>query len=125
MEKSIYIGLILWTLGYILYALASEGWMMFAFTIVAALGGIAMPALQGIMSNAVPPNEQGELRGGLTSLMSLTAIIGPLLMSYSFAYFTDKTNNTYLPEVPFWIGASLVFISLIWIYQALRNKVQD
>lgn len=122
MEKSIYIGLVLWAVGYVMYAMATEGWMMFAFTVVASLGGIAMPALQGIMSNAVPPNEQGELRGGLTSLMSLTAIIGPLLMSYSFAYFTDKKNSIYLPSIPFWIGAGLVFISLIWIFQALKNK---
>lgn len=38
----------------------SGGWMMFAFLVPYCLGGIAGPALQGIISNQVPANEQGE-----------------------------------------------------------------
>ena len=62
-----------------LYYLLShtESWMMFAFLIPYCLGGIAGPALQSILAGHVPPNEQGELQGALTSLMSLTTIIGP------------------------------------------------
>jgi MFS transporter, DHA1 family, tetracycline resistance protein len=122
MNKSIYYGLAVYAVGFVLYALASEGWMMFAFTAVASLGGISMPAMQGLMSNAVPPNEQGELRGGMTSLMSVTAIVGPLLMSYLFAYFTAKTTSIYLPAAPFWMAALLTVISLIWIYQVLSKQ---
>jgi DHA1 family tetracycline resistance protein-like MFS transporter len=71
-------GLFLYSTGLILFAFASQGWMMFAFLMPYCLGGIAGPALQGYISNNVPANAQGELQGGLTSLMSLSSIFGPL-----------------------------------------------
>src|SRR4029077_1735384 len=83
-ERSIYIGLALYSLGMFLFAFATQSWMMFAFLIPYCLGGIAGPALQATMSSHVPPNAQGELQGALTSLMSATAIIGPLGMKTLF-----------------------------------------
>jgi len=64
MERCIWVGLLLYSVGLILFAMATQGWMMFAFMVPYALGGIAGPALQGIMTNQVPANEQGELQGG-------------------------------------------------------------
>ena len=86
--KSIYAGLAFYAIGLLLFAFASSSWMMFAFLITYCLGGLAGPALQGYISNHVPANEQGELQGALTSLISLTSIIGPVLMNGLFAYFT-------------------------------------
>ena len=78
-ERSIYLGLILYTLGLVLFAFATESWMMFVFLIPYCLGGIAGPSLQSVLAGHVPPNEQGELQGALTSLMSLTTILGPII----------------------------------------------
>src|SRR5260221_5212836 len=55
-KRSIWIGLLLYSIGLLLFAFATEGWMMFAFLIPYCLGGIAGPALQGYMSNSVPAN---------------------------------------------------------------------
>ena len=120
-SKSIYFGLILNLIGFIGFAMATEGWMMYAITIFGTFGGIAAAALQAMMSNAVPANEQGELRGGITSLMSLTAIIGPLLMSNVFAHYTNKKTELYLPGAPFWVGAVLTSISLVLIFRTLSK----
>lgn len=123
-ERSLYIGLALYSFGYLLFAFATEGWMMFAFMIPYSLGGIAGPALQGIMSNQVPANEQGELQGTLTGLMSLTAIFGPLLMTHLFALFTGKQAILEFPGAPFLVGAVLLLGSSIWAYRSLhRSKV--
>jgi DHA1 family tetracycline resistance protein-like MFS transporter len=94
---------------------------MFAFTAVGALGGVALPALQGIMSNQVPANEQGELRGALTSLMSLTSVIGPLMMSYLFAYFTSPQAPFQLASAPYWVAALLTIFAVIWIKRVLEK----
>ena len=83
-EKSIYLGLSLYTLGLVLFAFATQGWMMFLFLLPYCLGGIAGPSLQAILAGHVPPNEQGELQGALTSLMSITTIIGPIVMNNLF-----------------------------------------
>ncbi len=121
-EKSVYIGLGLYTLGLLLFAFASQSWMMFVFLIPYCLGGIAGPALQSIISGHVPPNEQGELQGALTSLMSATSIVGPLMMTNLFAYFTRKNAPLYFPGVSFLLGALLMLASTIWAYYALRTE---
>lgn len=120
-EKSVYIGLLLYSVGLLLFAMATQGWMMYAFTVVYCLGGIAGPALQGIISNQVPMNEQGELQGGLTSLMSVTTIVGPPLMTSMFAYFTGNKAPIHLPGAPFYAGAVFMFISAILAYRSLHS----
>jgi DHA1 family tetracycline resistance protein-like MFS transporter len=112
-ERSIWVGLVLYSLGLVLFAFATKGWMMFAFLVPYCLGGIAGPALQGYMSNSVPANEQGELQGGLTSLMSLSSIFGPWLMTTVFYYFTNRDAPFLFPGAPFAIGSILMLLSAI------------
>lgn len=121
-EKSIYVGLGLYSLGMLLFAFASQSWMMFVFLIPYCLGGIAGPALQSIISGHVPPNEQGELQGALTSLMSATSIIGPPLMTNLFAYFTSKNAPVYFPGASFLLGCVFMTASAIWAYIALKGE---
>ena len=111
--NSVYFGMIFYILGLSLFAFAEEGWMVFAFAIPLSLGGISGPALQGIMTNKIPDDEQGEFQGGMTSLVSLTAIIGPLLMTNLFSYFTSENSFYYFPGAPFMVGAIISFFGLI------------
>ena len=121
-EKSVYVGLGLYALGLFLFAFATESWMMFVFLIPYCLGGIAGPALQSLISVHVPKNEQGELQGALTSLMSVTSIVGPPMMTTSFAYFTGPNKPFYFPGVSFLIGSILMLISAVLAYRALKSE---
>ena len=121
-ERSVYMGLALYAAGLVLYAFATQGWMMYAVTVVYCLGGIAGPALQGIMSGIVPPNAQGELQGGFTSLMSVTSIFGPLLMNNLFAFFTDSDAPVYFPGAAMLMGAVLMIISSLLARRTLKAK---
>jgi DHA1 family tetracycline resistance protein-like MFS transporter len=121
-EKSIYVGLLLYTLGLVLFAFATEGWMMFAFLVPYCLGGIAGPAIQSILAGHVPPNEQGELQGALTSLMSITTIIGPLIMNYLFKYFTTDKAPFLFPGVSFLLGAVFMLMSVIIAWYVLTRE---
>lgn len=119
--KSIYVGLILYTLGMLLFATATQGWMMYAFLIPYCLGGIAGPALQSQISGQVLPNQQGEIQGVLTSLMSASAIVGPPLMSGLFYHYTQPDNPIQLPGAPFILGGILMGISTLLVWRALRK----
>jgi MFS transporter, DHA1 family, tetracycline resistance protein len=121
--RSVYVGLGLSATGFLLFALATQSWMMFAFTVVYCLGGIAGPALQGIISSVVPRNEQGELQGSLTSLLSVTSIIGPLIMTNTFAYFTDPGNKIYLPGAPMILGAVLSVTATFMARKSLKRNM--
>lgn len=124
-EKSIYLGLSLYTLGLVLFAFATQSWMMFAFLVPYCLGGICGPSLQAVISGHVPASHQGELQGALTSLMSLTTIIGPLVMNSTFAYFTTNKAPFYFPGIHFMIGAVCMLLSVIITYKVLsREKIE-
>lgn len=121
-EKSVYTGLLLYSAGLFLFAFASQSWMMFVFLIPYCLGGIAGPAIQSIMSSSVPANEQGELQGALTGLLSLTSIVGPPMMTGLFAYFTKPTAPVHFSGAAFLLGALLMLLSSIIAYRSLRQK---
>ena len=121
-KRSVYIGMALYTIGLILFSIASQSWMMFVFLVPYCLGGICGPALQSIISGQVPANQQGELQGGLTSIMSLTSIIGPVVMTSLFSYFTQPTSPFHFAGAPFLLGSILMALSLFFAYRSLRNN---
>lgn len=118
--KTIYLGLLFNFLGLILFAISDQLWMIYSFLVIYVLGGLAGPTLQGIMSSQVKSEEQGELQGGLTSLVSLTSIIGPPLMGTTFFYFT-KSDDLYFPGASFALGAIMSLICIVLTYRTLRN----
>ncbi len=119
--KSIYVGMALYTLGMFLFGFATQSWMMFAFLIPYCLGGIAGPALQAVIAGQVPANEQGEIQGTLTSLVSAAAIIGPPLMSTVFYYFTHNEAPFKFAGAPFIIGGVGMLMSTIIAYASLKK----
>lgn len=121
-EKSILYGLALYSVGMLLYAFATEGWMMLAFTVPYCLGGICGPALQAVITKSVSSGEQGELQGALTSLMSATSIVGPPLMTNLFYYFTHDKAPFKFPGAPFFLGFILMAASSLIIMRIFRKK---
>ena len=120
--NSLYLGMSFYIIGLILFTIADESWMVFAFAIPLSLGGLCGPALQGIMTNQIPDNEQGEFQGGITSLISLTSIIGPLLMTNLFSLFTSNKNLIYFPGAPFLMAAILSIFGLLVARRFLQNS---
>lgn len=120
--KSIYLGLLLYTVGLTLFAFATQGWMMFVFLIPYCLGGISNPSLQSVMTGHVPRNQQGELQGALTGLMSLTTIFGPLIMNGTFAYFTSDKAPIHFPGMHFLLGAFCMLLSVIIASRVLGRE---
>jgi DHA1 family tetracycline resistance protein-like MFS transporter len=122
LEKNIVAGLLFYTLGLVLIAFVNYGWLMYIYMIPYCLGGISGPALQGLITSKVTPREQGELQGGLTSLSSLSTIIGPLIMSYIFYHFTRKETHSYFPGAPYLFGALLMLISTIMVIRTFKKN---
>ncbi len=121
-ERTIIYGLSLYAVGLLLFAFASQSWMMFAFLVPYGLGGIAGPALQAVISTQVPRGEQGELQGALASLISLTAIVGPPLMTNTFYYFTHDAAPFLFPGAPFFLAFLLMSVSVLMVYRLFPRK---
>lgn len=121
-SKALFTGLVMYTIGMFCFAFAGSTAFMFASCFVYCLGGIAGPALQGIISSHVPANEQGELQGALTSLMSATSIIGPPVMTNLFSFFSKSGGKVYFPGAPFVAGAIFFLISTIITFKSLKRE---
>ena len=119
--KSVYLGLIAYIIGFLAFAFSPNGTILLAVVFPFALGGFAGPALRGIISNEVADNQQGELQGALTSMMSFTAIIGPPLMTFLFSYFSGQDADIYFPGAPFVMASILTFIALLLSVKAMKR----
>ncbi len=104
--------------GFTLLALIPHGWMVFLLVPLLCTGGIAMPALQTLLSKQVSENHQGELQGILVSLMSIAAIIGPLLFTALYA----ATAHLWLGTV--WILAATLYLLCLPLLTALHKQLR-
>ena len=68
------------------YAFTTHGWQVYAFFLVGALGALVYPAMNGILSRMVDASRQGALQGGIGSMNSVAAVLGPLIASQSLAW---------------------------------------
>ena len=89
-----------------------NSFVVFAALPVVALGAMVGPSLQGIMADRVADDEQGELQGVFASILALSSIISPLLMTYTFKEFTQSNAAIYFPAAPFVVSATLTAIAL-------------
>ena len=101
------VGMVFEVFGFLAYGFITAGWMVFALIPLGALGAVVTPAMQGIMSRTAFDNQQGELQGVFTSIMSLSMIVGPMLMTTIFYAFVQKGGGLYLPGAPFLLSMFL------------------
>ena len=103
------------------YAFADQVWLVYIALVFGALGGFASPAMQGIASGQISADRQGELQGGIASVMSLTAILSPPVMTQVFGYFTSDSTPLYFPGAPFLLAAVLTVCALILFIQCTKG----
>lgn len=106
-------GLSVGALGFLLYGLATQGWMLYAIIALTSIGGVAGPALMSMITKLVPASEQGALQGALSSIQSLAAIAGPLMATSLFGYFTSPRAPVHLPGAAFLVSAALVAVGAL------------
>ena len=106
------------------YALSQTPTMAYMFMIAGALGGLAGPAMSGIASSQVGPDQQGELQGAIGSMGSLTNIISPLLMTMVFGIYTGPDAPFYFSGAPFILAAILTMMSLALFFRITVGFVQ-
>lgn len=93
-------------------AFAPNGTVALILTPLAALGAVITPALQGLLSQTVANDQQGELQGALTSAGALAMILSPLAMTSVFAMFTAPDASVYFPGAPFILSLVLILVAL-------------
>ncbi|MEY4521502.1 MAG: hypothetical protein RIT10_687 [Bacteroidota bacterium] len=121
-KKSAKAGLFVSILVLLGMGLINQGWMMYAIIIPYAFSGIVDPAIRSIISTQVENNEQGELQGIFTSLMSLGEIVGPPLFMWFFYTFKNSVPNSNIGlGTPFFVASFIGLIAFLLISWTLKE----
>ncbi|MBI3439518.1 MAG: TCR/Tet family MFS transporter [Proteobacteria bacterium] len=118
-HRAIVLGISSGVLSMLVLAFATQSWLAYAGMAAGLLQGLAYPSMNAIMSKQVPANEQGELQGGVASMMSLTTIIGPLIMTQTLGRFSAPDAPIFFPGAAFILASALAICSLLIVLRVL------
>lgn len=111
--RLVLVGLSIGTCAYLLYGLAQHGWMMYAIIIGNFLSFAAGPTLQGMVSNAVDPSEQGVTMGALNSINSIMFVVAPLIGAPLLALVSGMPPSDWRIGATFYVSAGLQVVALL------------
>lgn len=123
-RRSVLFGLLSGTLGFMGFALAASGWVLYAVIPFVALWGIAAPAIQSLMSRRVDPSSQGKLQGAINSLRAMTGMVGPVLFTQVFALAISPRARIHLPGAPYYLAGVLLLSSLLMAVYVTRPRAE-
>jgi MFS transporter, DHA1 family, tetracycline resistance protein len=107
---------------YVLYGLATKGWMMYAIILANLCGFAAGPALQGIVSKAVDPRHQGITLGSLNSISSIMGVIAPLVGAPILAAVSGLNPTDWRVGATFFVAATAQIIALGHAFLHFRRR---
>lgn len=112
-RRALLLGLGCGAAGFLIYGAAPTGALFWLGIPVMALWGVAGAAIQALMTELVPPDQQGQLQGATSSVQSMSQMVGPFLFTLTFAYFIGPQAPMTLPGAPFLLAAALLLLALV------------
>ena len=110
-HKVAMIGLVSATIAAIGYGFAPGLAVVVVFLLIHGPEGFVHPMLMAIMSKDVPQDAQGELQGGISSIMNLTMLLGTVFFSQIFGYFMSPGAPVVSPNIAFFTAAALLALT--------------
>jgi len=104
------------------YVFVTQDWMIYALIAAGALQGLVYPSINALLSKLTDPSRQGALMGGMSSIGSVAAIAGPLVMTQALAFGAERGE----PGGAFLLASGLAFLALLitlfLVVPRLRSK---
>jgi DHA1 family tetracycline resistance protein-like MFS transporter len=116
------LGLASSSVAYVLYGLATQGWMMYAIILANLCGFAAGPALQGIVSKAVDSRHQGITLGSLNSISSIMGVIAPLVGAPILASVSGLNPTDWRVGATFFVAAIAQVVAIVQALAHFRRR---
>ena len=118
--RSVVIGMVAGFLAFFSYVFVTQSWMVFVIIAFSALQGLVFPSMNALLSRMTDASHQGALQGGMSSIGSIAAIVGPIATTQALAFGAEHGE----PGGGFLLAAFLVFcaltITLIWVVPRVK-----
>jgi DHA1 family tetracycline resistance protein-like MFS transporter len=102
------LGAVAGAVGFLIYGLASEGWMYLAGIPVFAFMNFLMPGLQGLMTRRVEPSGQGQLQGANQAMQGIASVIGPIVFGTVFAWSVRHDGQLHEPGLAIFLASGML-----------------
>lgn len=112
-QRAMIVGIVSGAASMLMLAFAPNSLWAYIAMAAGMLQGLAYPSMNAILSKRMPPDQQGELQGAMASMMSLSTIAGPLLMTQTLGYFTAPGGAFYFPGAAFLLASALAVTALV------------
>nr|WP_225863599.1 TCR/Tet family MFS transporter [Ideonella benzenivorans] len=115
------IGLVSSAVCYLLWGLATQGWMMYAIIVLDIFGMMVSTSLQTLVSTAVDEHSQGRTLGSVASLNSLTAVAAPVIGSFLLQMTAHFPHGDWRIGAPFYLCALLQVAATVLAFRHFRR----
>jgi MFS transporter, DHA1 family, tetracycline resistance protein len=105
---------------YLVIALAESTQVMVLGLVIGAVAGLTFPAMQSLMTVPISEDAQGELQGAIASVVSLTSILGPPVMTGVFGAYSDNVG-IFFPGAPYILATGLMVVAVVTLWFTLRR----
>jgi len=117
-QRTVVIGMLVGGLSFAFYAFVPLDWMVYLIIFFSAAQGLAYPSMNALLSRLTDASNQGALQGGMASVASVAAIVGPLLMTQTLAFGAEHGE----PGAAFLAAAGLVAVALAVIWFGVLRR---
>jgi DHA1 family tetracycline resistance protein-like MFS transporter len=118
--RTVVIGMVVGGLSFLAYVFVTQSWMVFVIIFFSALQGLVFPSINALLSRMTDASHQGALQGGMSSIGSVAAIVGPVATTQALAFGAEHGE----PGGGFLLAAFLVFCALattlIWVVPRVK-----
>ena len=118
-RRALVLGLSAASVSFLAFAFITRSWQAYALFLVSAISGTIFPAMQGLMSRMVDATRQGALQGGIGSMNSVAAILGPLMLTQPLATGVDHG----FPGAACLLAALLAATALVIVVTKVLGRV--
>lgn len=119
-QVSVVIGMVVGGSAFALYAFVTQSWMVYPIIFFSALQGLTYPSMNALLSRMTDASNQGAMQGGMASVASVAAIVGPLAMTQTLAFGAERGE----PGSAFLGAAGLVLVALLIVYFGVLKRMQ-
>ena len=120
-RKTAIIGMSFGLVSFTITAFLTNGTIALLLNVLNGFSGMALPAINAMMSRRTPPNQQGELQGINGSMSALAFLIAQLGYNNILATFTADGAPIYFPGAPFLVAAALTVVTLISLLRVSKR----
>ncbi|WP_373475332.1 TCR/Tet family MFS transporter [Sphingorhabdus sp.] len=120
-QKTAMIGMAFGVTSFTITAFLTNGTIALLLNVLNGFSGMAMPAINAMMSRRTPPNQQGELQGLNGSMSALAFLMAQLVYNNLLSTFTGTSAPIYFPGAPFLVAAGLGVLTLASLFLLSRR----